>query len=249
MKGYPPLGSLTTAGHGAVVRDVFATSYPRYDFLNHLLSLRRDIGWRSCAARMMRFRQTFRLLDVATGTADLAIAAALLHPRVSVTGVDVARRMLERGARKLQALRLTGRVVLQEGDALCLPFPSRWFDVTAVAFGMRNIPERLAALREMERVTVGGGQVMVLEMSFAPSPALAGVYGFYLRRLLPRVARVFSPNPAAYDYLADSILGFPRPEEFAALMRQAGLQAVTYHGLSFGTAHIHVGRVGAAEGN
>jgi demethylmenaquinone methyltransferase/2-methoxy-6-polyprenyl-1,4-benzoquinol methylase len=247
MKRYPSVGSLTAAGHAGVVADIFTTAHARYDFLNHLLSLRRDVGWRDCAVRRMRFGRTRRLLDVATGTADLAIAAALRHPRVSVTGIDVAEPMLREARRKLRARGLEGRVSLRMADALALPFPARSFDVTAAAFGMRNLSDKLSALREMARVTVSGGQVMILEMSFAPARVLRGIYGFYLTRLLPRVAALFSPNPAAYSYLADSIVGFPRPDAFSAMMRQAGLCDVRHHSLSFGTAHLHVGRVGGAR--
>jgi demethylmenaquinone methyltransferase/2-methoxy-6-polyprenyl-1,4-benzoquinol methylase len=231
-----------------VVSEIFTTAHTRYDFLNHLLSLRRDVGWRECAVRRMRFSRTGRLLDVATGTADLAIAASRRHPGVSITGVDVAEPMLREARRKLRARGLDGRVILLKADARDLPFPPGSFDVTAVAFGMRNIPDKVSALREMARVTVRGGQVMVLEMSFAPARAFRGLYGLYLTRVLP-LAGLLSPNPAAYAYLADSIRGFPAPDAFAALMRQAGLCEVRHSSLSFGTAYLHTGRVrGAGEG-
>jgi len=244
---YPPMAELTGQRHAAVVHDIFTTSHGRYDFLNHLLSFRRDVGWRDVAIARMRFGRTDRFLDVATGTADLAIAAARRYPGISVTGVDFAAPMLEVGRRKVRAAGLDGRVVLREADAMSLPFPDATFDVTAVAFGLRNIPDRLGALREMARVTAPGGQVMVLEMTFAPAAPFRPFYGLYLRRILPTVARVFARNPRTYYYLADSIRHFPGPRDLRDLMRSAGLDPVTYHSLTFGTAYLHVGRAPKGE--
>jgi demethylmenaquinone methyltransferase/2-methoxy-6-polyprenyl-1,4-benzoquinol methylase len=239
---YPPVASMTADGQTGVVRDIFTTVHGRYDFLNHLLSLRRDVGWRNVAIRRMRFPSTRRFLDVATGTADLAIAAARRYPEVSVVGLDFAAPMLDVGRRKVREAGLDGRIELLEGDALVLPFPDGSFDVTAVAFGMRNIPDKPRALGEMARVTVPGGQVMVLEMTFAPDPLFRPLYGFYLGRVLPRLARLFARNGATYFYLGDSIRHFPAPPVLASLMRQAGLQSVSWHRLTFGTAYLHVGR-------
>jgi demethylmenaquinone methyltransferase / 2-methoxy-6-polyprenyl-1,4-benzoquinol methylase len=244
---YPPMTALTRRGHAEVVRDIFTTSHGRYDFLNHLLSLRRDVGWRDVTIARMRFGQTDRFLDVATGTADLAIAAARRWPGIGVTGVDFAAPMLDVGRRKIEAAGLEGRIELREGDAMSLPFPDASFDVTAVAFGLRNIPDRLGALREMKRVTVPGGQVMVLEMTFWPARAFRPLYGVYLRRILPAVARIFARNPRTYYYLADSIRHFPAPQALRDLMEQAGLGPVTYQGLTFGTAYLHIGRVPRGE--
>ena len=233
---------MTADGQTGVVRDIFTTVHGRYDFLNHLLSLRRDVGWRDVATRRMRFPRTRRFLDVATGTADLAIAAARQFPDVTVVGVDFAAPMLEVGRRKVIDAGLDRRVSLVEGDALALSFPDCSFDVTAVAFGMRNIPNKLRALREMARVTIPGGQVMVLEMTFAPGRFFRPLYGFYLGRVLPRLARLFARNGATYFYLGDSIRHFPAPPALGSLMRQAGLESVSWHRLTFGTAYLHVGR-------
>jgi demethylmenaquinone methyltransferase/2-methoxy-6-polyprenyl-1,4-benzoquinol methylase len=242
MKKYPPLTAQSAAERVRVVRQIFSSVSRSYDFLNRLLSLRLDEGWRAAAVERMRFSGRGRLLDVACGTADLSIRAALRHPDLSVTGVDFSAPMLERGREKIAARGLEGRISLRRGDALALPFSGASFDVTATAFGLRNIPDRRAALEEMARVTVPGGQVMVLEMSFAPAPAFRWVYGFYLMRVLPRLAALFSENPAAYWYLADSIRRFPLPEKLSAEMRETGLREVAHLCLSFGAAHIHVGR-------
>ncbi len=242
MSRYPPVSRLNAQQRVVVVKDIFTTSYSRYDFLNHLLSLRRDVGWRRFTVERMRFFSTRRLLDVATGTADLAIAAAQRYPDVEATGIDFAEPMLSMGRRKLRRLGLDGRIRLAAGDALSLGFPDSAFDVSAIAFGMRNIPDKLSALREMARVTVAGGQVMVLEMSFAPAPFFRGIYRLYLNRMLPLISAPFAPNGAAYSYLADSIMHFPSPEAFRDLMRQAGLTDIVYHSLSFGLAHLYIGR-------
>jgi demethylmenaquinone methyltransferase / 2-methoxy-6-polyprenyl-1,4-benzoquinol methylase len=242
QKRYPPVGTLSPAGHIGVVRDIFATIYPRYDFLNHLLSFRRDVGWRRVVTETMRFGRTRQFLDVATGTADLAIAAAQRHPGIQVTGIDFAAPMLAIGRRKISDASLSERIRLVEGDALSLPFPDRSFDVTAVAFGMRNIPDKLRALREMARVTAPGGQVMILEMTFSPAPFFRPFYGFYLSRILPGLARLFERDVATYYYLGDSIRHFPSPPALRRLMEEAGLRAVSCRGLTFGTAYLHIGR-------
>lgn len=221
---------------------MFSTVTGRYDFLNHVLSLRRDVAWRRRTASRMRFARTGRLLDVATGTCDLAIEAALKHPRIRVFAADLVPEMMARGRAKIQRFGLSSRVRLLEADALGLPFEDGRFDVAAVAFGIRNMPDREAALREMTRVVVPGGLVLVLEMSLPRAALLRPIYAVYLNRLLPRVARWFSPNPGAYRYLAESIMGFPAPDVLAGLLQEAGLERVEVHPLTCGVAYLHVGR-------
>ncbi len=197
-----------------IVADIFSSINKEYDFLNHFLSLGQDILWRRGAVRRMRFFKTYRLLDVATGTADLAIEAAVRNPAIFVNGIDLAEDMMAVGRRKIEKKRLTERIVLQQADALHLPFPDGNFDVASIAFGIRNIPDRLAALREMGRVVQSGGRVIVLEMSLPDEGSpLRGAYAFYLKKALPLLARPFSRNAAAYAYLADSISHFPLTRE------------------------------------
>ncbi len=242
-KRYPPVSTLSPDAHKAVVRDIFSTVHRRYDLMNHLLSFRRDVGWRNAATRAMRFGPSGSFLDVATGTADLALAAARRHGGIAVTGVDTAARMLRIGTRKVQEAGLSGRIRLLAADALSLPLADHSFDVSAIAFGLRNIPDKLGALREMARVTRPGGRVMVLEMTYDPSAFFRPVYGFYLRKVLPRMAALLQPRTGTYHYLGDSIMHFPAPRRLAALMADAGLEAVRFHRLTFGTAYLHVGRV------
>ena len=243
MRDRKPLGQLSPAERTEVVRGIFA-SIPRwYDFLNRLLSLRRDVAWRRATVQGMVFFRTNAFLDVATGTADLAIDAARRHPGIKVAGIDFVPEMLDVGRRKLREQGLTDRVTLTEADAMALPYEDDSFDVAAIAFGIRNIPDRVAALREMARVVVPGGQVMVLELT-TPAPGLVrAAYGVYLKGLVPLLGRLLSRDTRAYEYLADSILEFPTPNEFARLMQQAGLQDVQVRPLTMGVAHLHTGRV------
>jgi demethylmenaquinone methyltransferase/2-methoxy-6-polyprenyl-1,4-benzoquinol methylase len=238
---YPPVTGIGRAEHVGVVREIFATIPERYDFLNHLLSLRRDVAWRRAAVRRMRFFNTFRLLDVATGTADLAIEAARRHPNISVTGVDFVPEMLAAGWRKIAAQGLADRIRLVQADAMQLPFPDGSFDAVGMAFGIRNMPDRFQALREMRRVLVPGGRAFILEMNFPQNRLWQGFFAVYLNRLLPGVARLFSGNPAAYRYLGDSILHFPAPPVFLGLMEEAGFSQVTGRGMTFGITRLYSG--------
>lgn len=240
-KKYPLVTEVTEAEHIGMVREIFSTITGKYDFLNHFLSLRRDIAWRRFSVRKMRFFSTYRLLDVATGTAELAIDAAQGHPYIQVTGVDFVREMVDLGRLKVGKRRLSDRARLLMSDALDLPFPDDSFDVAGIAFGIRNIPNKIRAMREMMRVVVPGGQVMVLEMTLPPSRLFQGIYHIYLNRMLPKLARAFSPNPAAYYYLADSITHFPAPEDFSRLMDETGLKKVEKHSLTLGITHLYIG--------
>jgi demethylmenaquinone methyltransferase/2-methoxy-6-polyprenyl-1,4-benzoquinol methylase len=238
---YIPVQEATDAQRVEMVKDIFSTVTARYDFLNHFLSLRRDIAWRRSAVRKMSFGRTNRFLDVATGTADLAIGAALRHPRITVAGVDFSPEMLAAGRLKVEKKGLSDRVCLMRADALALPFADGAFDVAGIAFGIRNIPDKARALQEMARVVVPGGQVMVLEMAFTRNWFSQALYCSYLNRLLPRIASRFSINPGAYYYLADSIMSFPSPDRFSDMMREAGMAAVERYKLTFGATYLYVG--------
>ncbi len=239
---YPPVTGIDRDRHIGMVREIFTTIPARYDFLNRLLSLRRDVAWRRFAVRRMRFFDTFRLLDVATGTADLAIEAARRHPEIQVTGIDFIREMLTPGRQKVKDRGLAGRIRLLQADALALPFPDGSFDAVGIAFGIRNIPDRMAALREMRRVLIPGGSVYILEMNAPPGMFRRGVFAPYLNRVLPGIARLFSQNPAAYRYLVDSILHFPPPEAFLKMMAEAGFSEMERHSLTLGITSLYIGR-------
>ena len=238
---YPPVTGIGRDEHVGMVREIFATITGRYDFLNHLLSLRHDVAWRRFTVRKMRFFKTFRLLDVATGTADLAIEAACRHPGIRVTGIDFAPEMLAAGRQKIAARDLVDRIRLLQADAMNLPFPDGSFDAVGIAFGIRNMPDRLRALREMRRVLVPGGRIFVLEMNFPRNRLWQGFFDLYLNRLLPGLARLFSGNPAAYRYLADSILHFPAPQVFLEMMEEAGFRNRERYSLTFGITCLYIG--------
>jgi demethylmenaquinone methyltransferase / 2-methoxy-6-polyprenyl-1,4-benzoquinol methylase len=238
---YPRVSIVSDRERVAIVKDIFSTIPGKYDFLNHLLSLRRDVAWRRFALSKMFFPRTGKFLDVACGTGDLSIGAAVHYPSIHVTGIDFVAEMVRVGKNKVDKRGLADRINLLQADALKLPFDDNNFDVTAIAFGIRNIPDKIQALTEMLRVTVPGGQVMVLEMTFIQNRLFKFLYYVYLNYLLPLLARVFSTNPAAYYYLADSIMNFPTPAAFAKLMSDAGMKNVKKYPLTFGITYLHIG--------
>jgi len=238
---YPSIEQINDADRIRMVKDIFATITGKYDFLNHFLSLRRDVAWRRFAVSQMQFFNTRRFLDVATGTSDLAIEGALCYPDIRVTGVDFVREMLDQGVKKVEKRGLSQRIDLIKGDALHLPFPDNSFDTAGIAFGIRNIPDKARALKEMRRIVVAGGQVLVLEMTFPRIPCFRQFYDLYLNRILPLLARTFSPNPGAYHYLGESIMNFPSVMGFAGMMKDAGLANVKTHVLTLGICRLFIG--------
>jgi len=241
-RDYAPVRDLKPDDQIRMVKDIFTTITGKYDFLNHLLSFRRDVAWRRFAARKMRFPKTRRYLDVATGTADLALEVARRYPEVQVAGVDFVLDMLEKAAVKSARRKESqGRMHFVQADALALPFSDESFDVVGIAFGIRNIPDRLGALREFHRVLIAGGQVAILEMQSPQQKVLRFLCTFYLRQILPRLARRFTRNPAAYLYLADSILHFPSPDRFGTTMREAGFSDVQNYPLTLGITRLYIG--------
>lgn len=235
---YPSVSGMSPESHRQIVQEIFSSVTPRYDFLNRLLSMRRDVAWRNAMIKKMRFFRTNRLLDVATGTADVALAAAQRFRDIEVVGLDPSAAMLRVGRDKIEKAGLSPRVGLIEGDALKLPFPDESFDVVCVAFGMRNIPEKEGALREMKRVAAGGGQVMVLEMGIPDPGFFREFYIWYLGSVMPKVVSLFSSKHAAYEYLADSIKNFPGPEAFRSLMESEGLAKIEIKEMTFGITRL-----------
>ena len=206
---YPSVQEMDDDQRIGIVKDIFASVTDKYDFLNRFLSLRRDVAWRKRTVSEMKFFNTNRFLDVATGTGDLALNCANTYPDVSVVGVDFVQEMVNNGLKKVESQNLNNRVKLKWGDATNIEYKDNSFDVTAIAFGIRNIPDKQKALSEMKRVIVDDGQVMVLELT-TPEPGFwRNTYSFYLNGVLPKLAKWFTKNPAAYEYLADSIMNFP----------------------------------------
>ena len=237
--GSPARGTAPGAGY---VREMFARVAPRYDLLNHLLSLNIDRFWRSRVARRFRAvlaRPGARVLDLCCGTGDLALALGGKGP-ASVIGADFCHPMLERAAGKLGQARMP--VLLVEADALRMPFPDSSFDLVTSAFGFRNLADYDTGLREMFRLLRPGGQIGVLEFAEPPGRLLAPLYGFYFRHVLPKVGGAISGDPGAYTYLPASVEKFPSPEELTGWMGEAGFQEVEFQRFTGGVACLHTGR-------
>ena len=225
------------AGSGAM----FDAIAERYDLVNRILSLGIDQRWRTLTARALALPDAARVLDVATGTADLAIRIAGLSPDVHVVGIDPSERMLELGRQKILRAGLGERVELATGSAEHLTFESASFDGASIAFGIRNVPDRLAALREMARVVKPGCRVAVLELGEPRSGVLGPLARFHVHSVVPAVGALLS-GKREYRYLQQSIAAFPAPEQFAELMREAGLDELEITPLTFGVCQLFVGR-------
>lgn len=227
---------------GAAVERMFSAIAPRYDFLNWLLSAGRDRVWRREAVRATALPDQGRLLDVCTGTADVALEASRQFPGAQVFGVDFSRPMIGLGRTKVERAHLEDRIHLQVAPAEALPFPDESFDAVTVAFGLRNIPDRERGLREMARVLKAGGCAVVLEFTTPPGRLFRGVYLWYFHRVLPRIGGLISGHPSAYSYLPASVTDFPSPADLSSLMRKTGFSEVSYQLLTMGIAAIHVGQ-------
>jgi demethylmenaquinone methyltransferase/2-methoxy-6-polyprenyl-1,4-benzoquinol methylase len=238
---YQPVSNMNKHSRVKAVQHIFATVVPTYDLLNRVLSMGMDLYWRKTLVSRIRFFKTGRFLDVATGTADLAIETAISYPKTHTTGIDFVSQMLEKARKKIEEKKLSDRIDLARADATNLPFPSNYFDTAAIAFGIRNIPDIKTALSEMLRVIAPGGRILVLEMHLPDYPAFQHIARLYLKTALPWLARCLSPNPAAYTYLADSIIHFPSPKQFRKLMKESGMIHVNSQPLSMGITWLHQG--------
>lgn len=212
----------------------------KYDLLNRLISFGLDISWRKKLLKAINVDGTSQLLDVATGTADVAIDAVRTFPGLQATGLDPSVGMLGVGQRKINDAGLQDAITLVEGDALAMPFEDDRFHASCVSFGIRNFPDRLQGLREMTRCIKPGGRVVVLELSEPRKGFTAPFARLHIHRIVPFVGSLLSGDKE-YAYLAKSIAAFPAPDDFAALMREAGLQDVRYEPMTFGVAHLYVG--------
>ncbi len=223
------------------VRRMFSTIAVRYDLLNRLFSFGTDMRWRRELAGEVPDGED-PLLDVATGTADVALILEKRDKGSSlVVGCDFTIPMLEAGAVKIRKVG-SGRIRLTAGDACLLPFPDNTFRATTIAFGLRNIPDRVQSLREITRVLRPGGVVLILEFSRMDRPLIGFLFRFYFHRVMPIVGGLISGDPRAYRYLPESVEAFPDPVQLGQEMLQAGLCEVKYRPLTFGIAYIHAGK-------
>lgn len=215
---------------------------PRYDLLNRLLSFGTDIGWRRKMARCLPARSPIVLLDLATGTADQAISLVNSDARIEkAAGLDMSEQMLAIGREKVAKLGLAEKISLGTGDAGAIPQPDKAFDVITISFGIRNVVDVPASLRDMLRVLKPGGRVLILEFSTPANCLFKPLYLFYLRHFCPRLGAWISGDPDAYRYLNKTIETFPSGEKFCDLMRAAGFSSVTHYPLSLGIATIYQG--------
>jgi demethylmenaquinone methyltransferase / 2-methoxy-6-polyprenyl-1,4-benzoquinol methylase len=223
--------------------DAIAT---RYDFLNHLLSVGIDRRWRRRAIQSLSLTGRERVLDVCTGTGDLAIAARTARPAAArVVGVDFAAAMLRVGRDKLRREQLTDTVALVRGDATCIPAAGASVDAVTMAFGIRNVENANAACTEIYRVLKRGGRLAILEFSIPTTPGLREAYLWYFNQVLPRIGRLVSRHHAAYGYLPASVGAFASPDEFVKVLRQSGFIDVSAIPLTMGIVFLYTARRGS----
>lgn len=213
---------------------------PRYDLLNRVISFGLDQGWRRRLVASLNIHGPARVLDLATGTADVAITIAQTHAEVEVVGVDPSTGMLDVGRRKVASFGLPGRITLEVGDAQALSQADGYFDGVTIAFGIRNVPDRMKALREMRRVTRPGGRIGILELTEPTQGLLAALARVHVHYGVPAIGALLS-GPKQYSYLRRSIAAFPSAPQFSGMMREAGMKVVAVEKLGFGAAHLFVG--------
>lgn len=230
---------LSDKGRG--VRKMFDTIAPRYDLLNRLLSFGVDRYWRRYAVGQLDVPLKGRVLDIATGTCDVALEiAARTDSSVQIVGEDFTQGMLAHGQKKLDQSPYATRIHLVNAPCEAIPHPDSCFDGITIAFGIRNVVEREKGLQEMVRVLKPGGRAVILEFSNPRSRFFRSLYAFYFRRLLPAIGGLFSQR-SAYQYLPDSVLEFPSQENFCTMMKSAGFERVTHRNLTGGIATVYVG--------
>lgn len=224
------------------VRDMFNHIAPRYDFLNRLLSLRRDVYWRRELVDRLDVTPGARILDVACGTGDVALEIVRqTGGAVFVAAADFAPQMLYLAKPKIDGYAAGDNIRLMAADAFRMPFGRACFDAVTIAFGIRNIQDKATVLKRFYELLKPGGRLAVLELATPDSSLLRRAYLFYFNRLLPLVGRLFSKHTFAYSYLPASVAQFPPAAEFAAQMRSAGFHHVTYRKMTMGVAVLFIG--------
>ncbi len=227
----------TEAGKKREVEDMFDNIAPKYDLLNHVLSMKIDVLWRNALVKWMNKDLPKDVLDVATGTGDLAIAVQR-GTQAKVTGLDLSQAMLNVGIEKIRKLNLSDKISMQKGDAENLPFESNKFDAVCVAFGVRNFENLEKGLSELCRVVQEGKSVFILEFSKVEG-FLGPFYMFYFKNILPLIGKLVSKDNRAYTYLPDSVNAFPFGEKMKAILLSTGFKNVEYKKQSLGIATIY----------
>jgi demethylmenaquinone methyltransferase / 2-methoxy-6-polyprenyl-1,4-benzoquinol methylase len=241
-QGAAPAGTETEQQAASWVRGMFDRIAPRYDLLNHLLSLNIDRYWRARTVSRVTpilARPGAKVLDVCCGTGDLTRALQSRSASARVLGSDFCHPMLLAAKRKL-----ANGQELFESDALALPIPDAALDLATIAFGFRNLTNYHAGLSELRRILKPGGTLAILEFSTPPNPLLAGAYGFYSRAILPAVGGIISGSKDAYSYLPESVRKFPEAEDLAGQMSDAGFVNVRFERMTAGIVALHLGERG-----
>lgn len=223
------------------IGEMFSSIAPRYDFLNRLLSLGTDRRWRRAAVAWITPERGGVHLDVATGTADVALEIFRQKGGGAiVAGVDISPAMMRIGRKKADRAGVADRLLFVQAPGEALPFRDAAFDSASIAFGIRNVVHREEGLREMSRVVKPGGRLVILEFSQPDTALFGALYRFYFTRVLPRLGGLFSRR-SAYSYLPDSVRGFPSPQKFAEMLREAGCDPITLRPLTGGIVTLYVG--------
>lgn len=224
------------------IAGMFDAIAARYDFLNHFLSAGIDVSWRRRAIASLRLTGSERVVDLCTGTADLAIAALTARPSASrVIGVDFAHEMLRIGRAKGQRAHLGRVLTLARGDAMQLPLADRSVDAATIAFGIRNVERPEVACREVYRVLRPRGRFAILEFAMPTTPVFRAVYLTYFRYILPHLGRIISGHDAAYGYLPASVHAFATPDQFVTILQQTGFLEIQAVPLTFGSVFLYTG--------
>jgi demethylmenaquinone methyltransferase/2-methoxy-6-polyprenyl-1,4-benzoquinol methylase len=222
------------------VKSMFNDIAPKYDLLNHVLSMGIDKLWRKKVRKQLAEIKPERILDIATGTGDLAIELARLNPK-EIIGADIAVDMLKVGEKKIQKKGLDKIIKLEQGDAENMKFETGYFDAVTVAFGVRNYENLLKGLKEMHRVLRPGGKVAILEFSKPSAFPVKNLYNFYFKNILPNIGKKVSKNDEAYTYLPESVQQFPEGRNFMKVMKEAGFTQISQERLTFGIATLYTG--------
>lgn len=226
---------------GERIRAMFGSIAPRYDLLNRILSLGIDRRWRRFAVGKIGLTGAGRVLDVATGTGDVALEIAAQTPAsVSIVGVDFCKEMVDLGRVKVGASPHASRITLQVAPCEAIPYDDKSFDAATISFGIRNVVDRIKGLSEMRRVLKDGGKIVILEFSIPNSELFRLLYHFYFLKVLPKIGGLFS-RFSAYQYLPDSVLEFPSRAAFKTMMTDAGFKDVHHHDLTGGIATVYIG--------
>lgn len=224
----------------ATIGGMFDRIAPSYDRINRILSLCIDRTWRKKAVQSLDIGSGDRILDIATGTGDLALDALQADPACTVVGIDLSREMIARGIRKSRLRGFSRRFSFVNGDALALPFKDATMNRAMVAFGIRNMSNRTTFLDELNRILTDDGRAAILEFSLPENRPVRLIYLAYFQKLLPLVGTLLSGHPGAYRYLTESVLDFPSPEELSNKMRERGFNVVSLRRLSFGIVHLYL---------